>query len=881
MKPVAWLRSTFRALARSRQLETKMQAEMRFHIEMEAERLQREEGLTAEEARRQAHVRFGGLENFKEQGRDARALPWINAISLDARLGVRMLVKYRWLTLVGGFAMAVAIATGAAFYEATSELMNPVLPLPDGGRIVAVRFATDSPGTAERHVLHEFAALRDQLVSIRELGAFRSVQLNLVASGTATEPVKAAEISATGFTVARTPPLLGRYLLPGDESPAAPGVAVIGYEAWHARFSADPQILGRTITIGGTRAAIVGVMPSGFSFPIDHQFWIPLRENPLNYPSLAGPELFIFGRLAPNISIRQAQSELTTIGARISAAQPETHSRLRPIVNPYPLEFSGIVSPSRRWIVRIAELLISALAFVVAVNLAILIYARTVTRMGEIAIRTALGASRRRILTQLFMEAFALALVGAAIGLVIAAVALTRVQLFLFIGGGLPFWTTYTLSAGTAIYALLMAAAAAFVMGVVPGLKATGRRVSANLHELNGRTGKRLGPMWTALVVAQIAAAVAVLPAAVYLSWLAVRMEIVGAGFSTEKFVISEVAMGDDGSFVDVGRWKTRQAELRSRLASEPGVSGVTFSSEVPGFGSDPREIEFEDGKHAEDAEPTETTSIYGGFDMLALYDAEIAAGRSFDARDVDAANTVIVNRTFADKYLKSRTLLGTRFRYAHLPGWYHIVGVVRDFPTFPPSITLDGEPVVYHAVSTGTTKAVILTTKFVGEIPEGLTDRFRQAAAEIDSALQLRRVAPLSLYYSNVRSIWRNLAWGIGLVTTSVLLLSAAGIYALMSLTVAQRTREIGIRTALGAEPRRLILSVFSRSVRQVVIGLVVGSMLAAAVCSAMEFTLTQSAALIGSVAVIMLFVGVLSALGPARRILGIQATEALRADG
>jgi predicted permease len=871
------IRSLWRALARGRQLEADMRDEMRFHIEEESARLMRDEHLSPEEARRQAHIRFGGLERYKEDARDARALPWVDAISLDARLASRMLLKYRWLTLVGGFAMAVAIAIGASFYEVMSELTNPALPLPDGARVVALRFATDIPGTAERHVLHDFVALRDELTSIRDLGAFRTVTLNLVAPNVPTEPVKAAEISASAFAVARTAPRLGRYLLPSDELPSAPPVMVIGFRTWRLRFGGDPEIIGRHVTIGGTSTAIVGVMPGGFTFPVDHQFWIPFRENPLDYKMLEGPELYLFGKLAPNVSLAQARAELATIGQRMAADHPDTHARLRPLVNPYTLEFSGVVSLSRLWIVRIAELLISGLALIVAVNLAILIYARTVARMGEIAIRTALGASRRRILSQLFMESFALALVGAAVGLGIAAAALTRVHFFVFIGGGLPFWTPYMLSTGTAIYALLIATAAAFVMGVVPGLKATGRRVSANLHELNGRTGKRLGPMWTTLVVAQIVVAVAVLPAAVYLSWLAVRMEVVGAGFDTSKYVVSVVAMSDDGSAVEPTRARARQTDLMSRLAAEPGVTAVTLSSGAPGFGPGDRMVTLDDGR-----EPIEISYLDVALDLFDVYDATLVAGRTFAASDLGTG--VIVNETFARKfageYSTPADVIGKQFQYAGKTAWHQIVGVVHDFPAFPPSITLDGEPVIYHALQPGDLPTVVITTKYAGTIPDGLTERFRAVAAGVDPALQLRRVSPLSEYYANVRSIWRNLAWGIGLVTTSVLLLSAAGIYALMSLTVAQRTREIGIRTALGAEPRRLILSIFGRSLGQIGLGLLIGSTLSAAVCAAMSFTMAQSTALVGTVAIIMLIVGLLSALGPARRILRIQATDALRAD-
>ena len=873
-----------------------MHEEMRFHIEMEAERLVREEELHPDEARRQAYVRFGGLEKYKEQGRDTRGLRWVDAVSLDARLGFRMLVKYRGLTLVGGFAMAVAIAIGAMFFEVMTEVLNPALPLEEGERVVAVQFATAVLGSPERRVLHDFVALRDELVSVEQLAAFRTAQHNLLTGTGPAEPVEVAEMTASGFAVARTPPLLGRYLLPADEREGAPAVVVIGHQTWLSRFGGDPQIVGRTIHLGGIARAMVGVMPDGFRFPLDHQFWIPLSANPLQYERRQGPQLHLFGRLARGVTMEQAQAELTIIGDRAAAAYATTHERLRPIVLPYTHEPFGLDSPIRVWTVRIAQLLIGALAFVVAVNLAILIYARTVTRLGEIAVRTALGASRRRILAQLFIEALALTAVGAAAGLVLAAIALGRLQSLILSNGALPFWVEFDLSVGAVVYALGLAVLAAAIMGVLPGLKATGRGVTASLQELNGRAGTRLGPVWATLVVAQIAVAVAVLPVAVYMSWHVARLEIGWPGFAADEFLIGTLALNDEAAPVDANRVRARQLELVSRLETEPGVSAVTFSSFVPGFAGS-RRIQFEEGARVRDAGTPEPSTLEVGLGIFDAYGAGIVAGRAFNTADLGAANAVIVNRTFVREYVGPSTArgvhpelrrgmddgsaLGLRFRYARAREWYQIVGVVRDFPSLSPAPFSDGEPTVYHPAAPGDVHPVVLSVRFNGAIPAGAAGRVRAAGAEVDPALQLRRVMPLSEFYGGVRSFWRYVAWGIGSLTASVLLLSAAGIYALMSFTVAQRTREIGIRAALGADPRRLLLGIFGRVLRQLALGLLAGSLLSGVVFSSAGIGAGRAAGLLLAVAALMLIVGLLAALGPARRSLRIQAIEALRADG
>jgi putative ABC transport system permease protein len=274
-------------------------------------------------------------------------------------------------------------------------------------------------------VIHQFAALRGQLVTVEHFGAFHDAEHNLVASETAPEPVAVAEISPSAFAIAGTPASLGRYLLPADESESATPVVVIGHDAWQLRFGGDPNVVGRSIGLGGVPRTIVGVMPKEFKFPYDHQFWVPLRENPLKYARGGGPRLYLFGRLAPGVSFDRAQAEFAAVAQRAVDAGTESGRILRPALVPYT---RGLVDATTMWVLRAGQILVAALTLVVAINLAILVYARTVTRLGEIAVRSALGASRGRILAQLFIEAFALAIVGAGAGLGLSRYALGVMQ---------------------------------------------------------------------------------------------------------------------------------------------------------------------------------------------------------------------------------------------------------------------------------------------------------------------------------------------------------------------------------------------------------------------------------------------------------------------
>lgn len=838
---------------------------------------------------KRAIARIGALSPFA--GRSPGGPRWVDAILLDARFGIRMLVKHRGLTAIGAFAMAVAIAVGATTFAAVSAMLDPALPFPGGDRIVSLKFVGSNAGSAERRVIHEFAALRGQLVTVEHFGAFHDAEHNLAAAETAPEPVRVAEITASAFAITGTPALLGRYLVPADELESASPVVVIGHDAWQLRFGGDRNVVGRAITLGGVPRTIVGVMPDGFKFPYDHQFWAPLREDPLKYARGEGPRLTMFGRLAPGVTIDRAQAEFATIAQRTVDVHAESGRTLRPVVVPYTRD---LLDAAALWALRAGQLLVGALTFVVAINLAILVYARTVTRLGEIAVRSALGASRARILAQLFIEALALTIAGAGAGLALTHYALGVMQ---WLSRGLPFWVTFELSPGAVIYAFALAVLAAIIMGVLPGLKATGIGVNTNLHELHGRGGTRLGATWTTLIVAQVAVAVAVLPASVFVASRVMRMEMTGPGFAAESFVVATADMnaGATSADSDSVRVRARQVELIARLRAEPGVVGVTFSTGIPGFAGSDR-IRFEEGvalrdraDHVPDVGVTnalQPSVVRASVDLFDTYGARILAGRNFLASDAGATNVVVVNRSFAAMYLQDGNAIGLRFRYVREESepvqapWYQIVGVVQDFPAFPPNLTREGEPTIYHPAAAGDLDPVTLSVRFAGKVPPGFVNRFRAIGAEVDPALQLRRAGPLTNRYDEGRWAWRSLAWAIALVTASVLLLSAAGIYALMSFTVAQRTREIGIRTALGAQPLRLMLNVFGRAAWQIAAGVLVGTILSGGAFVAIGLGLGRAAPLLLAVAVMMGSVGLMAAFGPARRASRIQASEALRAD-
>ena len=831
---------------------------------------------------------------------------------LDLKLGFRMLVKYPGLTLVGGLGMAVAVAISAGSFGVVYSFLDPHLPLDEGERVVTVQNWDAARNNPNRQSLHDVVTWSEELTLIEDVSAFRRIGRNLVTADGRAEPVRIALITASGFRVARVLPLMGRTLLEEDEEAGAPPVVVIGYDLWRSHFGSDPDVVGQSVHLGRTVHTVVGVMPEGFAFPINDRIWIPLLDDPSDYERGGGPAIYTFGRLAPGVTFAEARAELSTIGRRMAAAFPDTHEHLRPEVMPYTYPFFDIDNPETVWSLHLIQFLVSLLIVIVCVNVAILVYARTALRGAEIAVRTALGASRRRVVTQLFVEALVFSAGAAIVGFVIAGVSLKQANVLMLqiAGGQIPFWLHFGVSAGTVAYVAGLTLLAGVIVGVLPAVKATGPRVQSSLQHLAaGGSRMQLGGTWTVLIVAQVAVAVAVLPAAVFNSWQFARHGVADPGFAAQEFLAARLAMDSEPSPKEdveayrrayAYRFEDLTAELVRRLDADPGVADVTFGRFIAG-GEPTVWIEF-DGVPT----PAETDGFAVrrgsaghrvGFNQVDVgffdtFDVPILTGRGFTLGDIDAAATaVIVNRTFVQRVLGGGNPLGRRLSYTGLSGdapqdvelgrWYEIVGVVTDFPN-PMEL---GRVVakLYHPVAPGQVNPMTLALRPRGAEPAAYAGRLRETAAALDPSLQLVGVLSMDALLRDEQGAMRMVALGIAVVTLSVLLLSAAGIYAMMSFTVTQRRREIGIRAALGADSGRMLVSIFTRSAGQLSLGVVVGVVATAVLdgLSGGEFMGGKGAILLPAVSTIMMAVGLLAALGPARRGLRIQPIEALREGG
>src|SRR5687768_8202687 len=383
-------------------------------------------GRPRDEARLAARRVFGGVEQAKEHQRAARGFRWLDNSRMDFKLGARMLAKYPGLSLIGGVGQAVGVAIGAGFFAFFYSFLYATLPVEGGERIVALENWDIDANDEMRRSMHDLVTWRREMKTVGEIGAFRTIARTVTVTGGAVEAVEVAQITADGFNITRVAPVIGRAIVTADESAAASPIVVIGYDVWHSRFGGDASVLGRELRLGNVVHTIVGVMPEGYGFPVNHSYWTPLSTDAAAFGPREGPDIFIFGRLRDGATMAQAQAELSALGAQAASAFPLTHARLQPRVMPYAHPILDIQGSSTTRDFMALQSMSSMLALIVAVNVGVLVYARTATRQREIAVRTALGATRRRIVGQLFIEALVLSAAASAAGIGLAGFGLAH-----------------------------------------------------------------------------------------------------------------------------------------------------------------------------------------------------------------------------------------------------------------------------------------------------------------------------------------------------------------------------------------------------------------------------------------------------------------------
>jgi putative ABC transport system permease protein len=890
MSVLRMLRLRLRAIFQRDALNREVEEELLLHIDLQTEENIRA-GVSPEEARRRAVLLFGGIEGHKEGSRRAQGLELMGAAAswLDLKLGFRMLVKYPGLTLVGLLALTVGTGIGAAFFQFSENMFDPRLPFDESNRLVTVDMRDAETRGLETRMLNDYVRWRVELRSIDHLTVLRSMDPTVSTEAGYSETLSAAQVSPSMFELLRVQPMLGRPLVEDDARPDAAPVALISREVWERVFGGDPRTLGAEVRVGATHATIVGVMPEGFGFPVNQHVWMPFRTDLLKQAPLEGPGIRIVGRLHDGFGLKQARAELAALGARAATDSPETHKRLRPRV----MTLAGAIGDDdMKWAIYGIRFFFVILMIILCVNVATLVFARTASRENEFAVRAALGASRRRIVLQLFMEALALTLVAAVLGLTAAYFGLrSGMELFWRVqeeAGG-PYWWSDALLPETIAYGIGLALVGAAMVGVVPALKVTGKRVQPTLAQMSaGSPRLRFGGIWTVIVVIQVALSVAFLPSAVLAAKWSLDDAERDTGFAADSYLVGEVSREleiplSDLSGAERARAIARSAELHDeverRVSAQPGVAGITFANRLSGMNHGLERIYMAENPVSD---PTDTTSVSRTLSVdpnfFEVMGAPMLSGRGFSQGDVKSDLAVIVNRSFVEVVMGGQDPIGHRIRYPHRPDadadrWYEIVGVVDDIPMdgFGPG----AHRAVYHPLRPGEAQSAQM---FVlgGTRASALGPGIRSTINAIDPSLRLGELR-------TVREVWApahrsNVFFAAmqGLIAAVALLLSMAGIHALMAFTVSQRRREIGVRAALGARPVRIVAAIFSRAFLQLGLGVLIGAVFAAAVMG--DYLIEEGPWIILGVVATMLGVGLLACYFPARRALRIQPTEALK---
>ena len=819
------------------------------------------------------------------------ALPrWNPAFSwLDVKLAMRLSRKYPGVSLAIVFALAVGIPVSLLPNHLVASALGQSPPFDEGERVLGV-VGVGQDGRAELRI-GDYEVLRDRVTSFASLGAVMPSEVNVVSGDGWSEREDAALMTASIFTLSRVQPIMGRALQAADDVPGAADVAVVGYDFWRRRLGSAPNAVGSTLRIAGVPTTIVGVMPEGFAMPSVEQLWLPLRVRAVDDVNGLGPAVRIYGRLADGVSIAQARAEVQTVRLPVRTERrrgvPDALSSARP--NPIQADavaFSSVEIEVPQgmlaWLLAIAQLVPIIVLLIACGNAAILILARTATRSGEVAIRTVLGASRGRIIGQLFVETLVLSLVATSVGLIAIYIAVARIAPRF----PLPFWFDPGITPAFALKALGLSVLCAVVAGVLPALRVTGGTLQTTLQSAAaGRSTLRLGRVAGALIVAEVGLAVVALFVAV-MAWRLFQPnpDVYTRVAAADRYLVASIRVPSSepgNEAAERVRMEALQAELGRRLMTQPGVRRWTFSDQPPGEEQDERI-----GGVATFVDP--------GF--FAALDVPPVAGRLFNADDVsrDPAvepATVIVNMKWIERRdLRPESAIGHRFKLDPdrdgMPApWKEIVGIVPNIEPSEDRVFADGTPVVFMAAAPGTLNPMTVTID-LGANPMAFGPRLRSLVADVDPAAFVSEVAALDRLPMpvNVIAIASSIMTGLSLLAMA---LSATGLYALMSMTVAQRRREFGIRLALGGSARGVMMTVARRALIQIGIGVVWGAGLWVILMSTVLTSEPGSEAakmrgpwpyVLAASAVVVIAVALAAALGPTLRYVRMRPVETLR---
>ncbi len=796
-----------------------------------------------------------------------------------------MLVKYPTLSIVAILTFGLGIGLSTTVFCVVNGGLFKGLPFPDASRIVAVVATNPSQNQPQQPIsVQDLVIWKARQTSFEKFGEYWFSPMNLSTEEGRPERFSGGLLTVAAYEALGVQPILGRGFREGDDKVGAEPVVLLGFNLWRDRFGSAPDIVGKTIRASGVQRTVIGIMPERFAFPIREALWAPLALEPDAKKRGEEPFYQVIARLKPGVSLAQARTQATTIAAQLEQEFPQTNRGRSADVVPYARTILGPEIYALLYTMLGAGI---GVLLIACVNVSNLLVARASLRRREVAVRMALGAERTRILRQHLTEVLVLATVGGAIGVLMSVFGVRWFVQALSVSPP-PFWITFNLDYRVMLFVMGVVLLASMFAGTLPALHAARVNAGAALKDdSRSSTSGRLGRFSSGLVIAELAISCGLLIAAGLMIKSVVQLKNVRMPFTVENILTTRVDLPRT-TYPDTAASIRFFEQLLPRLQAVPGVEAATLSDGLPAAGNGLISVQIEGKAYAQQSDyPTAREGIVtaGYFDT---FQTRILRGREFTSFDTATSQPVaIINESFARVHFPNIDAIGhqmRRIRPNAKEPWLTIVGVV-------PDLIMEGignnnaSPVGYYIPipQSDVANGVRIALRTRGDAAT-LTPLVRSAVASLDPDLAIYEVSTLQRVIE--RQTWFYTVFGTFFMSFGfcALFLAAAGLYGVMSFAVTQRTREMGVRSALGAQGVQLIALVMRKSIVQLAIGLVLGLLLALLASGALQPVLyhvnPRDAAVFAGVVITLALASLLASFLPARRVTKIDPVLALAAE-
>ncbi len=865
-----------------RQLSAELESHLELHI---ADNIR--SGMSPEEARRQALIKLGGVEATKEAYRERRGLPLVEQTLQDVRFGMRMLLKNPGFTVVALLALALGIGANTALFSVVYSVLLRPLPYREGDRLVVVRQSAPQAGVLNTALsVQEIDDYRARSKSMEQLEEFHSMMFILL--GPKPDRVRTGVVSHGFFSMLGVQPIYGRNFRSDDDLPNAPAVLLLSNKYWKSMFGGDPNIVGKTVKLNDRLHTIVGVLPPFPQYPSENDVFMPVsacpwRMNKQHLEMRSMRMMGLFGRLKAGVDPAAADAEIQGIASSFVKEFPADYQRSKGFTGHSLLLQDELTKNARPML----WLLLGTTALVLLIcctNVANLALARMMAREHEFGMRSALGASRERLMRQMLAESVLLALGGGLLGLLLASGSIDL--LVTFVGR----FTTRAAGAGLSApvlgFTFALAVVTGLAFGMLPALSV--RRAPATVMKMTAASTTESGQrhrMRSALIVAQVALCFVMLSGAALMLRTLLKLESVDAGYNSDHvltarlpFNFTKLKQGDNDTV------RAFEGNILRALEGLPGVIDVALTSAAPldqTRGPANARVVIE-GRPIAPNEPQAQMNVItvtpGAFRVLGL---TLLRGRLLGMEDgPETPQVAVVSQSVAKHYFPNDDAIGHRISGDNGQHWVKIVGVIGDMHQFG----LDKEPIdtaYVPATQQPGTGMVMLRTQ---TDPSAAVSMLRGAIANVDAEQPVVDIKTLDMLRDESLATTRVTALLLGMFALIALILAATGLAGLTSFLVSQRTREIGIRLALGAQVRQVLGLVLAHGVKLIAAGVVLGAALSVASGRALQQLLfgvkpfdMPSLAAVGAM---LIAVSLVASYMPARRATKVQPTVALRCE-